>query len=82
MTAYEQYSRQIITTYDLRYPDFCRYVKDSEINDAQFRVWLRQALENILYVFTIIEESPEKQELEFLYNKLLKTLLEIIVRMN
>lgn len=82
MTPYQQYSRQIINTYDHRYPDFCRYVKESEINDAQFRVWLRQALENILHVFTLIEESADLLELKILYEALLKKLLEIIVRMN
>lgn len=77
MTNYQQYSQNILDSYQERYEDYVRYVQEAELNDSMFRKWLQHTLENIVHVFTIIEESYTKDQLKEKYENLLKFLLEI-----
>lgn len=82
MTKYQQYSRQILEAYDERYEDFARYVQEARQNDRLFREWLQLALENIVHVFKLIEESQDMMDLKGKYEQLLDTHLDTVMEMD
>jgi hypothetical protein len=82
MTEYQKYSKQVLNIYDERYDDFSRYVKEAMLNDKLFREWLQFALENIVYVFKLIEESEEMKILKMRYELLLDAHLDTVMEMD
>ncbi len=82
MTEYQKYSKQVLNIYDERYDDFTRYVREAKLNDKLFREWLQLALENIVHVFKLIEDSEAKCVLKVKYEQLLDVHLETVLEMD